>query len=293
MVGRVKGSATIHEKGNIYRVSVHQSEQANPENYERIGKCLTDMGYKPYRNAFGWYFTDKNLTIYLSKLGKSPVRYIPREIMSLDPSLLQILLTSLLLGDGTKNGSTSYTYGTTSPQLASDVQEIGIKCGYRTSWSVEGRIGRQVLNNPDYRANYDMNLIYLSHSEHQYLPREKSIVSYKGKVYCVTVPEDHVILTRRNGRVIWNGNSFWNVNSFLYYVDGAYRNSCGTKALFKGTVEQGWSNELMGVVHVHVLFYAVKGEEHPIPESMNKYGAERNKIHGVFQITTAKTIIET
>jgi len=32
-------------------------------------------------------------------------------------------------------------------------------------------------------------------------------VRYSGKVYCVEVP-NHVILVRRNGRVIWSGNSY-------------------------------------------------------------------------------------
>jgi len=86
--------------------------------------------------------------------------------------------------------------------------------------------------------------------------------------------------------------SFWNVNSFLYYVDGAFRNSCGAKALFKGSVEQGWSNELMQVAHVHVLFYAIKGQEVPIPTSTNKYGADRNTICATLEISTAKTVIQ-
>ena len=41
------------------------------------------------------------------------------------------LLFAAIDGDGTPNKEYGWDYGTTSEQLANDIQEIAIKCGYR------------------------------------------------------------------------------------------------------------------------------------------------------------------
>ncbi|MDV7395825.1 hypothetical protein RZS08_30825, partial [Arthrospira platensis SPKY1] len=139
-----EGSSIIHKtkKGCVYRISIFQCESANKEKFERIGDCLRELGYKPYKNKNGWHFTDKYLALYLSQFGKSYQKYIPNNLKQLDPSLLSIMIESLLLGDGNKNGENGHTYSSTSRRLASDFQEISIKCGYRTSMSMENRIGK-------------------------------------------------------------------------------------------------------------------------------------------------------
>jgi len=220
-------------KFNYYRINVYQTEKANFEKYELLGQHIDDMGYKPGKTKNGWYFNDKNLALWLNNLGKSWEKYIPTSIKQLHPELLDQLLTTLILGDGCNNGTTSKTYATTSKQLAIDVQEIAIKCGYRTSVSCEHRIGKQVLVNPDYRCKHDMWLVYISKSKESYLPRNKKEVPYNGKVYCITVPEQHVILTRRNGKVLWSGNSYWNSNSFWYYTKKQQAQYIGTPVKFQ------------------------------------------------------------
>jgi hypothetical protein len=201
---------------NFYRVGVCQSVKANPTKYEMIGEVIRELGFAPYRDETGWYFNCKPLAIWLAKLGHSHEKYIPRQVLELDPSLLVELIEGLSLGDGHLRGS-GFIYGTTSPQLASDVFELGIRLGYRVSWSKEARVGNQVLVNPDYRANYDMHLIYFSRSKARYISKFEHI-PYAGKVYCVTASKNGIICTRRNGKMIWSGNSFWNENSMWYYT---------------------------------------------------------------------------
>jgi len=233
--GCVSINSSIEEGGryNFYRIQVHQSEKANKEKFDLIGRTLREMGYKPCRTENGWYFNDKFLALWLSKLGKSWEKYIPVSIKQLHPSLLERLLTTLILGDGTKNGAKSSTYATTSSQLAKDVQEVAVKCGYRATVGKEDRMGKSVSCNPDYRAKHDIYLVCVSKSKESYLPRKKEVVDYKGKVYCITVPEHHVVMTRRNGRVLWSGNSFWNSNSFWYYTNRNYARFIGTPVKFQ------------------------------------------------------------
>jgi O-antigen biosynthesis protein len=202
---------------NFYGIGISQSESANPEKFELIGQCIERLGYKPNRTKKGWVFSDKHFATWLSRMGTALVKYIPVEIKQMAPELLRLMLDSACLGDGTLNGKTSRTYASSSKRLASDIQEVAIKCGFKTTMSKEDRTGKTIAINPDYRANSDMHLVYISRPKECYLTTA-SRVSYKGKVACVTVPKHNVILTRRNGRVIWSGNSYWNQNSFWYYT---------------------------------------------------------------------------
>jgi glycosyltransferase involved in cell wall biosynthesis len=215
--GYVVVNAEDNSRYNFYRICIAQSSVANPEKFEQIGNTLVELGYKPFKTANGWTFSDKALALWLAPLGKSYQKYIPQTLKQLSSRLLEKMLTTLCLGDGTRNGTTSRIYSSTSVRLASDVQEIAIRCGYKTTWSVEKRVGKPVLCNPDYRARYDMQLVYISSPAQRYLTGAGR-VQYSGKVYCVTVPDHNVILTRRNGRVIWSGNSFWNSNSLWYFT---------------------------------------------------------------------------
>jgi SAM-dependent methyltransferase len=224
--------------GNYYRIGICQSKKANLVKYETIGDIIRALGFEPWRDESGWYLSCKPLALWLAELGHSHQKYIPRVILGLDPSLLQELIEGLSLGNGHLQ-STGFTYGTISPQLASDVFELGIKLGYRVTWSKENRIGKQAFVNPGYRSKYDMNLIYFSRSKHRYIKKTDRI-PYSGKVYCVTAKKNHIICTRRNGKMIWSGNSFMNENSFWYYtqdshkrfLNGKFKGSFGAKKVF-------------------------------------------------------------
>lgn len=243
---------------NFYRIGICQSESAHKEEYDLIGNCITRLGYKPYRDKIGWYFNDKSLALYLLQFGKSHEKFIPIQLKQMHPKLLELLLGSLLLGDGKKNGMTSETYTTTSYKLASDIQEIAIKCGYKTSIGLEKRIGKQFFVNQDYRAKHDMWLVYISnYGKFRYLPRNKEKIKYSGKVYCVST-ENGIVLVRRNGKVLWCGNSFWNKNTLFYFMKDEYRNLYGIKAKFEGEVKNVFTDVTNKIIHVVAKLRAVK-----------------------------------
>lgn len=128
-------------------------------------------------------------------------KFIPRELMT--ENNLQGLLDGLLGGDGwiRKDG---WEYSSSSYQLACDVQEIAIRLGLRANIRE-----KNILYTPVKGDKPNRHWIVSAY------PKTESILSkdnlkkihYKGKVYCVTVPNTGYFLTRHNGLVHVTGNS--------------------------------------------------------------------------------------
>lgn len=116
---------------------------------------------------------------------------VPRFIMDLSSRQIKIFLDSLFMGDGTKSESKEFgfsSYGTISSKLSSDVQELLLKIGYA------GTIGSR-------------NHVGLIDQSTPYITNEPEKLHYKGKIWCVKVPNS-LIYARRNGKAIWTGNSY-------------------------------------------------------------------------------------
>ena len=135
------------------------------------------------------------LAKHMAMLGQSADKYIPAEYKAMGRVLLGELLDTLIAGDGWEHHR-GFRYHTISRQLADDVQEIALKCGWAAT--ITGRNG-----------GYQVNLspsIY-AHVGHAPDKPNDSWVDYDGKVYCVAVGGDGIVLVRRNGKVCWCGNT--------------------------------------------------------------------------------------
>jgi intein/homing endonuclease len=180
------------------------------------------LGRKVHLDARGRiWLNDKRLCLFLRKLGKATTKFIPREFLELPPDKLLVLLEALIEGDGSKRKN-GFVFYTSSKQLADDVQELALKCGYSASVSPDkmkksNLKGRTVSPTTQPYAVYISKItlkprVYLKRN--CYDAKRKGIqtscveewVDYDGFVYCVEVP-NHVILVRRNGKVVWCGNS--------------------------------------------------------------------------------------
>lgn len=167
--------------------------QENPEGRAKIAACLSRLGFKFFQSDDHQFrICSKQLAEILLPFGKSGDKYIPRELLRLSPRQSWILLKALILGDGSQRGN-CYTYYTKSKQLADDVQELALRCGYAAS-VVSHAAGRD-LYRVNIRPAVDAHLV------------SPDRVRYVGKVYCVNVP-NHVICVRRNGRAAWCGNCY-------------------------------------------------------------------------------------
>lgn len=186
------------------RFAIHIS-QVNESGRERIISLLKRNGVNYHVNEREINFNNKALNAYLSVFGKSHGKYIPREMMTLPKELLFRMLWSLVEGDGTWiNGKTGH-FVSSSRRLADDVSEIALRCGYRPTISLRHDKPGENPYGDGHKPRYHVHLTAKSSDTRcgHHRKREK----YKGRVYCVTVPPYHLVLTRHGGRVSWSGQS--------------------------------------------------------------------------------------
>lgn len=195
----------IYECG-IYRVQISQCETANHEKFEKIKKCLDKLPFNYNVSKSGnCYFviTNKQLSYYLNRFGKSKDKFIPSDLLSLSKRQLTILLDSLLLGDGCIrknkiNNNIYKTYTSISYKLISNIQEILLKIG---SFGNITKSKRDDTNNDLYIININ------SRPERNYTYSKPILKEYNGYVYCVNV-KNHIINVRRNGKSLFSGNCY-------------------------------------------------------------------------------------
>ncbi len=204
-----EGGLTYREDLGQYRVAIKQKIGTESDSIlygdlksliESIGLHLS-VGKDGNCNVYS--ISNKPLSKFLlESFGNgSSNKFIPKEYRMLSKDLLEELLDTLLLGDGSIH-SRGYKYSSISRKLIDGVQEVAIKCGWaccistlKSETSYAGII--YVANiSPQTMTSVDL---------HRY-NRDKWI-EYSGKVHCVTVGGDGIVFVRRNGKPVWSGNS--------------------------------------------------------------------------------------
>lgn len=170
-----------------YRIILASTDDERLNHAERL---LYSMGFNPTRGKKGVEVYSKQLFKYLEKFGGSKQKYIPTKTKNLSSNLLEVLLESLLKGDGSKDGKRKY-YWTSSKKLADDVQEIALKCGYSANISKR----KSLSGNTQYKVNISPNITAQVNNGTDRTFYEH----YEGKIYCCNVPNG-VILVRRSGK---------------------------------------------------------------------------------------------
>ena len=183
-----------------------------------LSKMFEDLRNLPYKVCLGKeaiYIIDKDLADYLSQFGKSHQKYVPQIIKDSNKEYIRIFLDAFNLGDGSiKKGKIwkgskfkdSKIYFTSSKQLASDIGELIIKVGNSVSYSLNKCKGKkQKFSNGEYTINNDIWIINELTSK-KVAKISKVEEEYSGKVYCVEMPKNGIILVRRRGKVVWCGN---------------------------------------------------------------------------------------
>ena len=194
--------------GRDYQTKAHNVLIAQEKPYGRfkIAACMSRLGFRFYDSDHHQFrIQSVQLSQVLAPLGKSHQRFIPREFLNLSVRQSRILFDALMLGDGTPKGE-GYAYYSKSKQLADDMQELSLRCGFAASVRIQE--GRDI-----YRVNIRV-------------PREANLappvaVPYDDNVYCVNV-RHHVICVRRNGRAVWCGNCYDEAKRFAEAITMAY-----------------------------------------------------------------------
>jgi len=121
---------------------------------------------------------------------------VPESFQELTESQFEVFLTQLCRGGGWFN-KWSRGYSTNDSVLAGQLQALGLKHGYRVTDTLSGNMH---------------NLYFSAHpiAQMPYGRKKAKLVPYKGKAWCVNVPNG-TIVTRRNGKILIMGNT-QNVN---------------------------------------------------------------------------------
>jgi len=197
---------TMHQFAKYFDKSVSDRIQTT-DNFKKHGfkkQPIDRWNGRIYSKALQDFFVQE---VGTKEGSTAEYKHIPQWIKVLSPDLLEILLESLVFGDGShfhNKCSEAQCYYTVSKQLADDVQEIVLKCGFAPSISTKPLKS----GNTEYRVSWsnaaDGNYPVLAPNK-KYPPKIKE-VEYNGVVWCFEVPTG-LFITRRNGKIAIHGNS--------------------------------------------------------------------------------------
>lgn len=205
-------------KSGSRRIRICQGSISNQDKYLRIQQLLDNLNLK-YK-AYELYFSIDSDELFdeLSVLGKSLTKYIPQTYKNYPKDKLECLLEGLMLGDGESHvHGGGRTYTTISKQLADDVSEIAVKCGYNAV--IRKRPGKEfVAPNGKTYTRKDQYRISVTNNNAMLYPKPVR-ENYDGKIVCVQVEKNNTILTRYNGHIAWVGNCNFINETTLHYFD--------------------------------------------------------------------------
>jgi site-specific DNA-methyltransferase (adenine-specific) len=183
-----------------------------------VRKALAGLGVRYTENQcegakLAFYIYDKPLLGYLKKLGKAKDKYIPNEIFEWDKEYLEELYTGMLNSDGCIQGDKGQNvYYTVSERLADDFQRLCLHTG-RSCVKTKSKNSKGSFKPDGYgwvlSVVQENKVFWLEKVNHKNPDcRNYDEVKYSGPVHCARIAENHILLSRFNGRTVWSGNSW-------------------------------------------------------------------------------------
>jgi len=202
-------------EGNIFKEGfyISQSKLKHPKYCAEISALLSRLGlnvdYNFNNTTKGGYFRVFSMQWrqYFAQFGESEERFIPEDIKNLDGSLLEILLETLMKGDGAKTG---FYYWTDSKQLADDLQEIALKTGRYIPW-----ISSRIRNG---KVEYSVHMKQTDSSPNK---KHYDEVKYSGKIWYIET-ENQTLCVRRNTKPVFLHNTAGTMLAILHKVGKEY-----------------------------------------------------------------------
>jgi DNA-directed RNA polymerase II subunit RPB2 len=167
-----------------------------------------------------WIVKDKQLCNFFKEYSVGAInKFLPDWVWELSMEDSEILMNSMILGDGhyMKNGT--LRYDTSSEKLADDFQRLCLHAGYSANKYLRYEAGHESYCEPRneiFKSTvnaYRLTVIKTQNkplvNKYRKLNGDKandSIINYKGKVYCCQV-NSGIIYVRNNGIPVWCGNS--------------------------------------------------------------------------------------
>lgn len=181
-----------------------------------IKTVLEELGWKYSEKKDGLRINDTKLYKFMRIFfpldeKKTYTGRIPHFIRHASRKYIQAFLDGAIVGDGNihKTNGHRIIY-TASQKMAGDYQELFMKAGFCASVRIDNRVGRKREIKPGIVIENKVSQYVVSVTdrtdEHLFNKQHWSKAYYKGKVYCVTVPNG-TLYVRRNGKAFWSGNT--------------------------------------------------------------------------------------
>lgn len=206
-----EGSCKFDEDCYGYNVIISQSKKSI--HYDVIKKLLNTLPFDVKECSVGFAIYDKQLANYMHQFGDVYIKYIPSYIKELNSNLLNIFIQWAIKGDGTcytsKDRQEVCMYYTVSDKLRNDFEEILLKAGWTYKTSIRDPKDRYIrgrlIKKENQKPCFEIRLRRNNKISCKYLYKE--LVSYKGKVFCLSLPLYHNFYVRRSGSGYFTGNS--------------------------------------------------------------------------------------
>jgi len=283
----ISEGSIYHNKEKFYPNGNHRGisnkihiAQWIPSHRKEIIKIIGEAGFVPRPEKNGISFSNEKFSHFLEReCGKGSYnKRIPSFVKIASLETLKIFFEEIMKGDGRKRGD---SYRTVSNQLKRDMVFICARLG----WSCHSTY-------PDGCWNINIGK---KHGTHLFLDKQKlGEFPYKGKVHCITVAKNHIILAGRNGRFQWTGQSFAFTSRKTSKVCASAVTSSGRMMLRFGikiaseegfTVAYGDTDSIFVELNAHDLEEAKKKAEglvnkinSLIPEKLKEFGYEGEQL---------------
>jgi len=182
-------------RGISNKITISQ-DLINEDYRDEIESALNSLIYeglkcKVYKYDKGFSFnSDLYAEIIETHLGIKFNKYISKELIN---SLnLKVVLDAMYKGDGTKS-QRQYNISQKNESLFNTYIELLLRCGHMFTYRIDSGCYRIVDNTNDITLKKD----------------NTTVIKYTGKVYSLTVKDNHTVYAGLNGRMGWIGQSIY------------------------------------------------------------------------------------
>jgi len=202
------GCLYISKSNKSHTISIYQCKDKYKDEIESLLKRLPwKFTHKPSKCEY--YTCNKRLGRCLSEFKNKNGRTFPDYILSLSNRQKKIFVDWLFKGDGhtDKNGIKKYL-AVASKEFVNKLLKVLTDINYHYSVSKKKKQKDRIYKGHLFRYTKRIYIVSILTSKHYSIIRRNiSLKKYKGKIYCVEVP-NHSLLVGRNGKYAWCGNSY-------------------------------------------------------------------------------------
>ncbi len=131
------GSGT-DPRANSFRVGISQSKEKNPGNFEEILSVAKAWGFRPTEGPDMIWFSGPTTNVFRMCGNRAEVKEIPAEFTSLQINF-QVLLETLIKGDGCQTTESGFQFVTKSPSLKEQVCWLCTVLGFSVGVNVNSQ----------------------------------------------------------------------------------------------------------------------------------------------------------